>query len=110
HFLKVSEQPLKEGDLTFVSGHPGRTERLNTSAHLEFLRDLRYPMALRMVRRAEVLLRTYGERSPEQKRRAQDDLFGYQNARKAYLGGLEGLQNPALIESKKEKESALRAE
>lgn len=109
HFLKVSEQPLKEGDLTFVSGHPGRTERLNTSAHLQFLRDVRYPTALRMVRRAEVLLRTFGERSPEHKRRAQDDLFGYQNARKAYLGGLEGLQNPALIGSKKEKESVLRS-
>ena len=109
NFLKVSEQALKEGDLTFVSGHPGRTERLNTSAHLEFLRDVRYPMALRMVRRAEVLLRTYGERSPEQKRRAQDDLFGYQNARKAYLGGLEGLQSPALLASKQEREQALRA-
>ena len=104
-FLSVSDQPLKEGDLTFVSGHPGRTERLNTSDHLEFLRDIRYPMALRTVRRAEVLLRTFGERSPESKRRAQDDLFGYQNARKAYLGGLEGLQNPALLKSKKEAEA-----
>ena len=108
-FLKVSDEPLKEGDLTFVSGHPGRTERLNTSEHLEFLRDIRYPMALRTVRRVEVLLRTFGERSPESKRRAQDDLFGYQNARKAYLGGLEGLQNPMLLKSKREKESRVKA-
>ncbi len=108
-FLKVSDEPLKEGDLTFVSGHPGRTERLNTSEHLEFLRDVRYPMALRTVRRVEVLLRTFGERSPESKRRAQDDLFGYQNARKAYLGGLEGLQNPSLLASKREKEATVKA-
>jgi hypothetical protein len=107
-FLKAGAEPLTEGDLIFVSGHPGSTERLNTVAHLEFLRDLRYPMALRMVRRVEVLLRTFSERSPENKRRAQDDLFGYQNARKAYLGGLEGLQTPALIASKRERESEIR--
>ena len=104
-YLTPSQGQLKEGDLTFVSGHPGRTERLNTSSHLEFLRDVRYPMALRFIRRVEVLLRTFGERSPERKRRAQDDLFGYQNARKAYLGGLEGLQSPQLVEAKREKEA-----
>ena len=108
-FLSPSQGTLKEGDLTFVSGHPGRTERLNTSAHLEFLRDVRYPMAMRNVRRVEVLLRTFGERSPERKRRAQDDLFGYQNARKAYLGGLEGLQTPAVVKNKKTKERKVKA-
>jgi hypothetical protein len=107
-FLSVAQAPLNEGDLTFVSGHPGRTERLNTSDHLEFLRDVRYPMAMRTVRRVEVLLRTFGERSPESKRRAQDDLFGYQNARKAYLGGLEGLQNPTLLNSKLKTEELVR--
>ncbi|MFA5507458.1 MAG: S46 family peptidase [Vulcanimicrobiota bacterium] len=107
-FLRISDRPLKEGDLTFVSGHPGRTERLNTSEHLKFLRDVRYPLALRTVRRAEVLLRTFSERGPEFKRRAQDDLFGYQNARKAYLGGLEGLQNPDLLQAKKDREARVR--
>jgi Peptidase S46 len=108
-YLKASTTPLKEGDLTFVSGHPGRTERLNIVSHLEFLRDVRYPMAMQNVRRVEVLLRTFGERSPERKRRAQDDLFGYQNARKAYLGGLEGLQTPSLLESKRAKEKKVKA-
>ena len=108
-FLKPSQGNLKEGDLTFVSGHPGRTERQNTAGHLEFLRDIRYPLALQNVRRMEVLLRTFSERSPERKRRAQDDLFGVQNARKAYLGGLEGLQTPALIASKREKEARIKS-
>lgn len=107
-FLTASKQGLKEGDLTFVSGHPGRTERQNTSAHLEFLRDVRYPMALRFLRRMEVLLRTFSERSPERKRRAQDDLFGVQNGRKAYLGGLEGLQSPDLVGNKRKKESRIQ--
>ncbi len=107
-YLKWSQQPLKEGDLTFVSGHPGRTDRLNTPSDLAFLRDVRYPLALQGIRRAEVLLRTFGERSPENKRRAQDDLFGYQNSRKAYLGGLEGLQDPALFAAKRAHEKAVK--
>jgi hypothetical protein len=107
-FLKWSGTPLVEGDLTFVSGHPGRTERLNSSRDLGFLRDVRYPLVLQGLRRAEVLLRTYGERGPENKRRAQDDLFSYQNSRKAYLGGLEGLQDPGLLASKRAHEKAVR--
>jgi hypothetical protein len=107
NFLRWSKSPLKEGDLTFVSGHPGRTDRLNTPSDLAFLRDVRYPLALQGLRRAEVLLRTYGERSPENRRRAQDDLFSYQNSRKAYLGGLEGLQDPKLLESKRAHQKAV---
>lgn len=107
--LRWTSTPLKEGDLTFVSGHPGRTERLNTPSDLAFLRDVRYPLALQGIRRAEVLLRTYSERSPENKRRAQDDLFSYQNSRKAYLGGLEGLQDPALLEAKRAHQQAVTA-
>ncbi len=110
HFLSWNPQGAEVGQLTFVSGHPGRTERLNTVANLEYLRDHRYPLALQMIRRLEVLLRTYSERNPENKRRAQDELFGYQNARKAYLGGLEGLQDPALFRDKKKHEDRVRAE
>lgn len=107
-FLKAAQGSLKEGDLTFVSGHPGRTDRLNSVAHLKFLRDITYPTSLRTIRRLEVLLRTYGERGPEYKRQAQDDLFGYQNSRKAYLGGLDGLQSPSLMESKSVREQTIR--
>lgn len=107
-YLRWSDTPLKEGDLTFVSGHPGRTDRLNTPADLTFLRDVRYPLVLQGLRRAEVLLQTFAERSPENKRRAQDDLFSYQNARKAYLGGLEGLQDPALMAAKRAHQKAVQ--
>ena len=51
-----------------------------------------------MLRRREVLLKTYSDRSLENARRAQDDLFSYQNSRKARLGGLAGLQDPAIME------------
>lgn len=108
-YLKWSESGAKEGELVFVSGHPGRTERQNTVDHLEFLRDRALPAALNLIRRREVLLATYSDRSQENARQAEDELFGYQNSRKARLGMLAGLQDPALFKSLSDREMALRA-
>jgi hypothetical protein len=88
HYLRWSKAGAIDEELIFVAGHPGRTDRLNTVAHLEFLRDRVFPQSLNLIRRREVLLRSYSDRGLENARRAQDDLFGYQNSRKARLGGL----------------------
>ena len=107
-YLKWSATGAKDGELVFVSGHPGRTSRLNTVADLEFLRDMRYPFVLNLVRRDEVLLRTYSERSLENERRAHDELFGIENSRKAYIGRIAGLQDPVVMQKKIDAEAALR--
>ena len=103
-----SKQGAAEGELTFVSGHPGRTERLLTVAELEYLRDRQYPISLAYLKRREVLMRSWSERSGENARRAKDELFGIQNSRKARDGGHAGLYDPALMESKRQQEKALR--
>jgi hypothetical protein len=108
-YLKVSTTGVKDGDLIFVSGHPGRTNRLNTLSHLAWFRDTAYPFTLSLLRRREVLLRTYSERSLENERRAHDDLFGIENSRKAYLGRIAGLQDPAIWAAKQKAETELRA-
>ncbi|MHB1036716.1 MAG: S46 family peptidase [Pirellulales bacterium] len=108
HYLKWSAAGAADEELIFVSGHPGRTDRMNTVAHLEFLRDNVFPFTLNLIRRREVMLKTYSERSLENARRAQDELFGYQNSRKARLGGLAGLQDPAVMKQKAADEAALR--
>jgi hypothetical protein len=108
HYLKWSESGAAEGDLIFVSGHPGRTERLDTVAHLEYQRDVSVPAGLNLLRRREVLLKNFSDRSAENARRAEDELFGLQNSRKAYLGMLAGLQDPAIIAKKKADEKELR--
>ena len=45
---------------------------------------------------------------PEAERRARDELFGIQNARKAYGGMLVGLQDPATIDAKRTAEERLK--
>jgi hypothetical protein len=108
HSLKWSQAGTAEGDLVFVSGHPGRTSRLLTVPELEYLRDVRLPNTLRRLFRLEVLLTAYSARSKENARRAKDDLFGVQNSRKALKGELAGLLDPALVQKKVANEKKLR--
>jgi hypothetical protein len=108
HFLKWSENGSKEGDLVFVAGHPGRTNRLNTVAHLEYLRDTSFPLTLSVLRDRERHLQEYGRRGEEQLRQSKEDLFGIQNSRKARLGGLGGLNDKAFLLRKKMAEDELR--
>ena len=108
NFLKWSKAGAGDGELTFVSGHPGRTDRGNTMKHLEYLRDTSYPLMLDHLRRQEILLQNYAERSLENLRQCQEELFGIQNSRKARLGGLAGLQDPAIFKKKQAEEASLR--
>ncbi|HZT79386.1 MAG TPA: S46 family peptidase, partial [Gemmataceae bacterium] len=54
HYLKWSPKGVQKDELVFVSGHPGRTERLNTMAELDYMRDRSYPFILRVLYRREV--------------------------------------------------------
>lgn len=109
HFLKWSKAGAADGELVFVSGHPGRTDRLNTMAALKFNRDTRVPYVLDMLRRLEIMLQQYCQNGEEEARRGKEDLFGVQNSRKAYLGQLAGLQDPGILAKKQASETALRA-
>ncbi len=109
HFLKWSQHGSKEGDLTFVAGHPGRTSRLNTVAHLEYLRDKSFPLLLDRLHSSEAHLVEHSKKGKEEARQAKEDLFGIQNSRKARVGGLKGLNDKTLMARKKSDEDSLRA-
>jgi hypothetical protein len=109
HYLKWSKDGPQDSALVFVSGHPGHTDRLNTVAELEYLRDIGYPFLLQRLNRLEVTLVVYSGQGAEQERQAKDMLFGVANSRKARLGGLAGLQDPSLMARKREQEKEMRA-
>ena len=108
HFLKWSGSGSKDGDLVFVAGHPGRTSRLNTVAHLEHLRDVSFPFTLELLRERERFLLDHAKKGPEHARQSKEDLFGYQNSLKARSGGMEGLRDKALMDRKANDEQSLR--
>jgi hypothetical protein len=108
HFLSWSRSGAKENELVFVSGNPGRTDRLATVAELEFLRDRTYPYQLERLNRLEVALAAWSARSEENARRAKELLFGVQNSRKARVGGLAGLLDPRIMAQKQAQEQKLK--
>ncbi|MDR2116810.1 MAG: S46 family peptidase [Planctomycetaceae bacterium] len=96
HFLKWSTDGVKDGELVFVSGFPGKTDRSYTREHLEFQRDVYFPWRLQKLYRREVIYSAFSNRSLENQRRIADDLGGVQNYRKRAIGQLQGLQTPSL--------------
>lgn len=109
HYLRWSKTGPTEGDLVFVTGHPGSTNRLDTLAKLQHRRDVTLPYTLNRVRAMEALLLQFAARGPEQNRMAQKDLHRVANARKAFSGQYQGLLDPAVLARKAEAERELRA-
>src|SRR5881398_2072906 len=108
NFLKWNSRGPSDGDLTFVSGSPGKTDRQLTLDELADMQDRFLPYALRMFNRREVLELAYSARSFENARKARDDLFGDQNNRKRYDGYLAGLLDPQIWAALHAREQKLR--
>lgn len=107
-YMKWKPQGTKPGDLVFVTGHPGRTNRLETMTRLEHMRDQTMPFRLAALRSQEMCLRLYSQRGPEQRRQAQAELYSVANARKATIGQYEGLLDHGLMGIKQQREQAHR--
>ena len=97
NYLQWSKVGVKDGDLIFVSGNPGRTNRLDTVAQLQFLKNVDYPSRLASYKRRIAMLQKFSAQSPENARIAQEDIFGLQNAQKAINGEYEGLQDVKVL-------------
>jgi hypothetical protein len=109
NYLKWSQTGVKDGDLIFVSGHPGNTGRMLTMAQLEFLRDTQYPMTLKLLLRRIAVLQDFSKQSEENARIAKEDIFGLQNSQKAITGYQSGLLDKAIMDAKTADEAKLRA-
>jgi hypothetical protein len=110
YFLECSSVGVDDGELVFVSGNPGNTQRTTTVAALKGLRDVVMPYLLDYFCRMEITLQQFSKDSPEHERRAAKDLVSVQNARKAIMGMLQGLQTPELMYRKKRAEQSFRSQ
>jgi hypothetical protein len=108
HYLKWNTKGPADGELTFVSGHPGRTDRQLTTSDLTDLRDQEVPYLMSMYFRREAVLHAWASRSFENKRRAQEDVRGIENNRKRYGGYAAALLDPEIWRSIEEREQKLR--
>jgi len=109
HYLKWNSKGAQDGELVFVSGHPGSTNRLQTAAQLEYLRDYSYPLRFKVFQRRLAVLKKYSKLGPEQERRALNQIFSYENTLKATRGEYQGLLDNGLMDKKKKEDNDLRS-
>ena len=109
NYLQWSRTGVKDGDLIFVSGHPGNTGRLLTMSQLAFLRNVQYPSALKLYARRIALLQDFSKQSEENARIAKENIFGLQNSQKAITGSESGLLDRTITDKKAADEAKLRA-
>jgi hypothetical protein len=109
NYLRYAKADARPGDLTFTSGHPGRTDRLQTVADLEFQRDVTLPRGLFQDSELRGILTEFSATGAERARIAKSQLFGIENSLKARKGRFEALVDPAIIKARAVSEAALRA-
>ena len=108
-YLHWSPNGSKAGDVVFVSGNPGSTQRQLTVEQLAYLRDIAYARALPNFSELRGILERYQTEGEEQKRQTNDSLFFLENTDKAVFGEEAALLDPAFFATKVAQERALRA-
>jgi Peptidase S46 len=109
NYLKWNAKGAADGELVFVAGHPGSTNRLDTMAQLETLRDYAYPRTLKTIKRRLGILKQYAAQGTEQARQAQGLIFSLENAIKAFSGEYEGLLDKKIMAKREKEERDFRA-
>jgi len=107
-FLAVNAAGIKEGDFTFVLGHPGATYRYRESYSLDFRQNIQLPDQIASLKKQIDALTKLGEKNPALKIRLSDQIFSMSNSLKAFEGAVLGLKKLNLVERRRAEEEALK--
>jgi hypothetical protein len=109
HHLRIAKEPLRENDLVFVAGYPGRTYSLKTKAEVEQAVGWWYPRRQKMFEDYLARLETATKDDKEAQIRATSYVRRFNNALTNTKGQIEGLTKGGLAAQKEKAESELRS-
>jgi len=109
NYFPVSRKGAKDGELLFISGHPGHTNRIFTKSDLEHMRNVLLPWNLEFFYRRLDVLRKYASLGSEQKRQIDKEFQSLMNYRKVYEGEIAAFDHDKIIEKREVTEKAFRA-
>ena len=95
--LQWNDKAPTAGEAVFVAGNPGGTDRQLTMSQLDTQRRLSLPQTITQLSELRGRLIRFSEESAENKRIAQELLFGLENGYKVYWGRLKALDDPAFV-------------
>ncbi len=102
-----SVEGVSPGDLIFVIGNPGSTDRGDTSAQLEWRRDVQVPALLEFLGGRIAAIDAYLEEHPDEEG-MRNQRFGLSNAQKAYRGREDALTNEVIMSRRRDFERQFR--
>jgi len=109
HWLKVSPKGANPGDLVFVVGYPGFTERLETYGNISELTEWSLPRSIRRSTEQLAILNELGRSDPAVAIKVETRIRGLNNGLTKNRGLLDGLIKGGLLETKQAQERDLAA-
>lgn len=109
HWLKVSPEGAGPGDLVFVAGYPGRTQRFATYAQTKELAEWAFPRTVRRNTELIALLDELGKKSKETELRVATRKRSLNNTLTNRKGVVEGFRKGNLLGKKEGMEKDLVA-
>ncbi|MBD8882163.1 S46 family peptidase [Rhodanobacter sp. 7MK24] len=107
-FLQFDPHGPKAGEMTFVVGNPGSTQRETPWLQLSAMRDDMLIPFYGYLSDLRGVLWQYGRAGAQQAKEAQDMQFGIENTLKVFNGWLETLTNESFITQKQKDDATLR--
>lgn len=108
HYFKWSKTLSYKGEPSFITGHPGSTQRLLTVAQLEYLRDHLLPNQIAYLAEMRGYLYQYQKQSAEARRIAASKIGRVDNGFKALKGRAQSLRDSDFFSKIKKKEKSFR--
>lgn len=97
HYFTWSANGASEGELVFITGNPGSTQRQNTVTQLLYEKESRHLFLADAFRIRLNVLHAFAAMSEENNLAVRGQIFGFENSHKAYSGQLGGLKDPELM-------------
>lgn len=109
HWLKVATEGVKEGDLVWIPGYPGRTFRYRTADEVAAAREFTMPQSVALSEALIAVLERENQRGKAVEIANYGRIRGFANSMKKYEGILLGMADGKVEAQRIGRESPLRA-
>ncbi len=109
HWLKVSREGIKPGDVVFVTGYPGRTQRHQTYSEVKETAEWSLPRSIRLAQEQLAILDRLSKQDSALELKVSGRVQGLNNTLTKQKGVLEGLVKGGGLAKKQAQEKDLEA-
>jgi len=107
-WFKISTSDLNDGDITFILGFPGKTDRYTTSYDVRYYRDIHYPYSIDKFQETIDLIEGTADGSQQMDIKIAGRTKYLYNGMKKYKGVIAGMYADKFLEEKTAYDEALQ--